>query len=172
MDAHVNPFEKLSIQEIYDGLMGGRFGPRWPEEKLQIGYTGTKGVDLLRRAFAFTAILDRDGAFAPNWRGLDYGCGWGRFLSVLLEKGPPEQMDGCDAWARTIQIVSGLGYKNNIFTVPELLEFESIAKLKYSFVMSFSVFTHLSPIAFERNIPVLLNSLRQDGTLYITVRHS
>lgn len=166
-----NPFEGLSLPEIYGGLLDGRFGPRWPDEKLQKGYTGTCGVDLLRRAFQFIEMLERDGAFKTGWRGLDYGCGWGRFLSTLRSKGTASQMDGCDAWAKTLGIISDLGYPNHVFKVSELLLPDEIAESAYDFIMTFSVFTHLSPRAFDQNIPVLLSGLAPGGRLYMTVRH-
>ena len=93
-----NPWKGMSLEEIYEALSEGREGlPRWPDTKLQAGYAGTHSVALLRRAFAFLNILDEDGAFCDGWRGLDYGCGWGRFASVMLSKGTPEQFDLVDA---------------------------------------------------------------------------
>ena len=169
---HVNPFEGLTFSQIYEGLMDGRFGPRWPSEQLQKGYTGTLGVDLLRRAFMFVEMLEQDGAFSEeDWRGLDYGCGWGRFLSVLLSKGTPDQADGCDAWERTLQIISELNYDNRIFRVSELIEPGEVPNQAYDFVLSFSVFTHLAHKAFHHNIDALLPALKPAGNLYITVRH-
>jgi hypothetical protein len=167
-----NPYEGKSLEEIYRGLMAGDFGYRWPDEKLQKGYTGTCGVDLLRRAFAFVEILDRDAAFKPNWKGLDYGCGWGRFASAMMSKGRPDQFDLCDAWARTLAIINGLGYRNRVFRVSDLLKPGEIPGGSYDFIMSFSVFTHLSAAAFEANIPALLEALKPNGKLYLTVRHA
>lgn len=166
-----NPFEGLQLAEIYEGLVSGRFGPRWPNEELQKGYTGTNKVDLLRRAFQYIDILDKDGAFKDGWKGLDYGCGWGRFPSTLLSKGSPEQLDGCDAWTKTLNIIADLGYKNRIFRVSELIKPGEIEPNIYDFITAFSVLTHLSPKAFNQNIPALLQSLKPGGNLYITVRH-
>lgn len=168
---YANPYQDLKLQEIYDGLISGQFGPRWPDEKLQKGYTGTNKIDLLRRAFAFIDILDKDGAFKPGWKGIDYGCGWGRFGSTLLSKGTPEQLDLCDAWQVTLNHIQALDYQNHIFKVPSLLEVDSVPANTYDFGLSFSVFTHLSPRSFEANIPVLRNSLKEGGSFYITVRH-
>ena len=168
---YMNPFQGLELQEIYDGLLIGTFGPRWPEEKLQKGYTGTSKIDLLRRAFAFIDILDKDGAFVSGWKGLDYGCGWGRFGSTLLSKGTPEQLDLCDAWQITLDHLHSLNYSNHAFKVPSLLEADSVPANNYDFGLSFSVFTHLSPRSFEANIPVLRDSLKEGGSFYITVRH-
>jgi SAM-dependent methyltransferase len=172
MDDKRSAFGDLPLPEIYAGLLSGRFGPKWPNEAMQRGYVGTYGVDLLRRAFKFTDILEQDGAFAnPDWRGLDYGCGWGRFASVLLAKGSAQQLDLCDAWAATLQILGKLNYENRVFKVPELLGAGDLPSREYDFVLSFSVFTHLNDEAFHRNIPVILESLKRGGQFYFTVRH-
>ena len=169
---YVSPFADLTLQQIYDGLMSGKFGPRWPDEKLQKGYVGSSGPQLLKRALDFIAILDRDGAFKEGWKGLDYGCGWGRFLSTMLSKGKSGQLDGCDAWQITLGHINKLGFANYIFKVSELLKEGEISPAHYDFVMSFSVFTHLSPSAFEHNLSYLMSTLKPSGVLYITVRHA
>lgn len=171
MRAYANPFEGMKVEEIYDGLIEGKFGPRWPDLQIQAGYTGTNNVDTLRRAFAFIDVLAKDGAFKPGWKGLDYGCGWGRFASVLLSKGTPDQLDLCDAWIHTLRIIAELGYGNRIFRVSELLKPGEIAEGIYDFILSFSVFTHLSHQAFAQNMPLLRAALKPSGTFYFTVRH-
>ena len=166
-----NPFDGLSLKDIYAGLLTGRFGPRWPSEALQKSFVGTNGVDLTRRTFQFIDILDKDGAFKPGWKGFDYGCGFGRFGSTFLSKGSAEQFDLYDAWQKTIDVISKLGYKNQIKLLPEILAEGSLPDGRYDFGMSFSVFTHLAPRSFHSNIPVLLKALKPDGAMYITVRH-
>src|SRR4051794_824854 len=85
----------------------GRDLPRWPDEALQKKYTGAAGVSLMQSTLRFIDVLERAGAFTPSdWHGLDYGCGWGRIASVLLTKGAPEQLDLCDAWPQTIEILN------------------------------------------------------------------
>ncbi len=171
MSEYENPYQGMSFDQIYSGLIDGVFGPRWPNEQIQRGYTGTNKVDLVRRAFSFIDIIGKDGAFVPGWKGLDYGCGWGRLLTVLLSRGSAQQADGCDAWSKTLDIISTLGFNNYIFKVPELLDNNSLPHNKYNFIISFSVFTHLSPAAIRGNIPPLLQGLKDAGNLYITVRH-
>ena len=58
-----------------------------------------------------------------------------------------------------------------MFPVSELLEENEIPPGTYDFILSFSVFTHLSPAAFEQNIPVLVEALKPGGRFYFTVRH-
>lgn len=171
-DTCKNPFQDLSLEEIYARLTSGADNlPQWPSKEIQKGYVGTHSIDLLRRSFQFIKILENDGAFVPDWNGLDYGCGFGRFASLLLTKGTPDQLDLCDAWKQTLRIISTLHYKNRVFPVSELLKPGEIPDARYDFILSFSVFTHLSPLAFKRNIPLLIGGLKSKGKLYFTVRH-
>ena len=170
--AYTNPYEGKSLDEIYDGLQSGAFGPRWPDENLQKGYAGTNKTQLLGRAFDFIDMLKKDGAFdGDDWKGLDYGCGWGRFASVMLREGPASQFDLCDAWQVTLDHIAKLDYDNHIFKVPSLLTDGAIPEDTYDFILSFSVFTHISHQSFQENLPRLIKALKDDGKLYITVRH-
>ena len=116
-------------------------------------------------------MLEKDGAFVPGWKGLDYGCGWGRFASVMVTKGGTDQFDLCDAWPRTLTILREMGYRNRTYKVSDLLANGWLPGSMYNSIMSFSVFTHLSAFAFPTNIPRLLDALKPGGNLYITVRH-
>jgi SAM-dependent methyltransferase len=170
---HVNPFAGLSVEEMYDRLRLGRLDlPKWPTEDVQRAWVAYSGVGLLRRSLHFIDMLDQDGAFAKEgWRGLDYGCGWGRFASVLLTKGSADQLDLADAWEKTLRVIRNLNYRNKIYAVSELLLDDELP-FGYDFVLSFSVFTHLSPDAFRHNLTKLLKLLKAGGRLYITVRHA
>jgi hypothetical protein len=167
-----DPFAGLSHQEIYKRLTSGTPGlPQWPDEKTQAGYAGTNGPGLVRRSLAFVDMLKNDGAFAPGWKGLDYACGWGRFASLLLSHGTPEQLDLADAWPVTLKLLERGGFKNRVSHVSELLTETDLPPSTYDFAFSFSLFTHLNHEAFTHNIGALRKALRPRGTLYITVRH-
>ena len=146
--------------------------PRWPSEELQKKYTGNHGPALMRTTLRFVETLERAGAFRPGWRGLDYGCGWGRIASAMLTRGGPEQLELCDAWPSTIALLEGAGFKNRIFAVSEVLKEGEVAPGAYDFIYAFSVFTHLRRDAFENNLPLLLGALKPGGKLYLTVRHA
>jgi SAM-dependent methyltransferase len=153
------------------GAAGGL--PAWPEAALQMKYTGASGVGLMRSTLRFVDALEAAGAFAaPGWRGLDYGCGWGRIASVLLTRGGPEQLDLCDAWPQTIEILGKAGFANRVFAVPEVLRPGDIPPAGYDFAYAYSVFTHLRRDVFEQNLAVLLAGLRPGGRAYLTVRHA
>jgi len=164
----------LSLTELTEQLARGAGGilPRWPSREDQLKYTGGEGVSLLERASQFIGLLEADGAFEGDWKGLDYGCGWGRIASFLLTRGSPEQLDLCDAWELSLQFISRNNFRNKSWKVNELLSETDIPKACYDFIYGFSVFTHLTREAFERNVQVLLGGLKSSGTLYFTVRHS
>lgn len=168
---HADPYEGLTLEELYEALREGRAGPRWPPENVQELFTGIYRIALLRRSLEFIRILDEDGAFPPGWKGLDYGCGFGRFPSLLLSKGSPEQLDMCDAWEKTLDILATLGHRNRVFRVSELLKPGEIPPDSYDMILSFSVFTHFSARAFATNLPVLMAALKPGGHFYFTVRH-
>ena len=146
--------------------------PAWPSEELQTKYTGIHGVRLMRSTLRFLDTLERDGAFArPDWRGLDYGCGWGRIASAMLSHGSPEQLDLCDAWPKTIDLLGEAGFANRVTTVSEVLKPGEIPAGAYDFIYAYSVFTHLRRDAFENNLRLLAQGLKPGGQLYFTVRH-
>lgn len=168
---HTDPYAGLGVPELYEALLEGRAGPRWPNETVQRMYVGNNGVSLLRQSLEFLRMLDEDGAFPPGWRGLDYGCGFGRFATLLLSKGNPEQLDMCDAWEKTLSILADLGHRNRVFRVSELLRPGELDQATYDVILAFSVFTHLSPAAYEANLPVLADALKPGGRFYFTVWH-
>lgn len=167
------PLAGKSLEEIYSLLSGaGDHGlPRWPDETMQKNYTGGSGVPLLQRAELFVEALEADGAFEnPNWKALDYGCGWGRIASYLLTRGTPEQLDMCDAWQESIDLAKSGGFRNEIFKVSDVIHAGEIPSHRYDFCYAMSVFTHLGKTSFESNIESLMDALKPGGKLYFTVR--
>lgn len=147
--------------------------PQWPAPELQQNFTAGDGIELLKRTKDFVEALSQDGAFdTDNWRALDFGCGWGRIASLLLTKGRPEQLDLCDAWQSSLDHLAACGFRNRHWIVPEILSPGSIPHNTYDFSYAFSVFTHLNRTSFEAGLSNLVNSLRNAGRLYFTVRHN
>lgn len=147
--------------------------PAWPSEEQQKQYTASHGRALMRKTIAFVDTLERHGAFeTAEWRGLDYGCGWGRIATVMLTKGRPDQLDLCDAWPATIELLSKAGFANRVLTTSELVGEGELAEGAYDFIYSYSVFTHLRQDAFENNLARLVRALRPAGKLFVTVRHA
>lgn len=128
-------------------------------------------MSLVNRAIRFISILSDDGAFADQeWRGLDYGCGWGRIAACLLTRGTPGQLDLCDAWDKSIAFIEDGNYRNKRWRTSETLNENDLPKKIYDFVYAFSVFTHLEPNAMISNTRIIVDSLKEGGSLYFTVR--
>jgi acetyltransferase-like isoleucine patch superfamily enzyme/SAM-dependent methyltransferase len=161
----------LEVLFAADRTFGDRL-PRWPAIEVQQQFTGGSGMHLLKRTRSFVDMIAEDGAFAhADWKGLDFGCGWGRIASYLLSKGSPEQLDLCDAWERSLEYIAQNNFKNRWWKVPEVLVPESVPSKTYDLIFAFSVFTHLNKHAFETNLAALRAALRRGGRLYFTVRH-
>lgn len=144
--------------------------PTWPDPETQKRFTGGTGKSLVDRAAAFARVIEEDGAFSGSWRGLDYGCGWGRIASYLLTRGGPAQLDLCDAWQGSLNFIAAGGFKNRAFLVSELLKPGEINE-EYDFIYAFSIFTHLGRATFENNLKQLASAIRVGGSVYFTVRH-
>jgi 2-polyprenyl-3-methyl-5-hydroxy-6-metoxy-1,4-benzoquinol methylase len=170
MTQYHNPFEGLTQDQIYGKLRSPSSAPQWPDVGMQLKYTNWKGPTLIGRTMAFIDILERDGAFRPNWKGLDYGCGWGRIASLCLSKGSAAQLDMVDAWTKSLSDVGTLKFPNRIWQVSEILQSGDLPADTYDFVYSFSVFTHLARKPFEENLLMLSKALKKNGNIYITVR--
>lgn len=173
----IPPLAGFDLQQILGTLMRGEDDtghqdlPRWPTEDVQRRYTGGCGMNLLQRTKKFVDILEANGAFGnPDWRGLDYGCGWGRIASYLLTKGFPHQLDLCDSWQHSIDFLSQTKCDNKVLLVSELLRDNELTPRVYDFCYAFSVFTHLSKEQFINNFPRLVESLKTGGRLFFTVR--
>ena len=145
--------------------------PKWPNEDLQKQFTGDSGVKLMKRARDFIGLLESDGALAtPNWKGLDYGCGWGRLASFMLTKGRADQLDMCDAWPASLELAKSGRFSNAMFLVSEVVQDSEIKREHYNFIFAMSVFTHLGREAFINNLSVLTRACKPGGRLYFTVR--
>ncbi len=166
------PFAGLTVEELYGRIESGGAGvPKWPSEADQKRFTGGSGLMLLRRAAGLAQLMERDGAFAnPNWKGLDYGCGWGRIATYMLTRGAPEQLDMCDAWQGSLDLARKGGFSNHMFKVSDHLQAGEIPAGRYDFIYALSIFTHLNREAVDTNIPRLVEGLKPGGRLYITVR--
>lgn len=171
----LGPLHGRRLDELYHLFTAGKGSgvPQWPSEEKQIQYTGGQGEPLLNRARVFVDFLARDEAFVrADWKGLDYGCGWGRIASYMLTIGSPEQLDLCDAWQESLELARDAGFTNKLFKVSDIVLEEELQNHSYDFIYAMSIFTHLSREAFENNIKQLTGALTHGGRLYFTVRFS
>ena len=126
MSQYRSPFLGLTATEIYKMLSNrgeprDSAIPRWPSPDIQRKYVGLEGVEAVQRAMNFIDLLAEDGAFTPAWKGVDYGCGFGRIASLMLIEGNASQLDLCDAWPQALTLLESGGFKNERRLVSEQL---------------------------------------------------
>lgn len=170
---HKNPLAGKSAEEIYDLLSGAKPSstplPRWPAPEVQAGFIARSGVSAVRLTQDYLDLLVKDGAFKGDWKGLDYGCGFGRFTSLMLQYGIPAQVDMADPMTRVQKMIKESGFENRFFLIPQILTDGDLPK-EYDFVFTYSVFTHFAHEPFVKNFAQLLSVLKPGGTFYATFR--
>jgi SAM-dependent methyltransferase len=101
---------------------------------------------------------------------LDYGCGWGRLLRLMLRYTPAAQVWGLDPWDRSIDLCREHRIPVNLAVSDYLPMTLPVGKARFDLIFAFSVFTHLSPRCALQVMTTLRSYLKEDGLLAITVR--
>jgi SAM-dependent methyltransferase len=148
--------------------------PRMAQDAIQDQWTGTHGMPLLLQSVNFVNAVTygfREHAGRPldHQRILDYGCGWGRLLRLMLRRSNPDRLVGVDPWDRSVAICHDDGVLGKIVQseyLPESLPVEGSFDLAYAF----SVFSHTSENATKKALSAIRQSISPDGLLAITIR--
>jgi SAM-dependent methyltransferase len=171
------PLEVLG--ELYLGLPGypslaAALPPMAPAQ-VQRDWTGTDGQALMNQSCAFVNSVVRaaqqhlsrpvDGATV-----LDYGCGWGRLLRLMLRYTPAERIWGLDPWDRSIELCREHRIPVNLAVSDYLPKDLPVGSARFDLIFAFSVFTHLSPRCALQVMRTLRAYVNDDGLLAITVR--
>lgn len=167
-------FDRDVLFRLGKGLLTheGLNGIGWPDPSIQRAYTGADGEVLLQRTIDFVEKLI---ACAPiieceNWRGLDYGVGFGRIASILSNFGRPDQLTCVDAWEKSLSLAKSCGLKNPAYLVDSQLGKLSLQPNSFDFAYAYSIFTHLPKDVFLKNIEMIVSSLKPGGVFVFTVR--
>ena len=149
--------------------------PRMARKDVQLEWTGDHGPTLLFESLLFVKGIE---AAFPRLLGrplrdatmLDFGCGWGRLIRLMLWFSHPNRIYGVDPWGRSLQVCAEDRVPGNLAQsdwIPDSLPFDD---LQFDLVYAFSVFTHLS----ERTMMAAQRAIRQrikpDGLFVITIR--
>lgn len=147
--------------------------PSMASDEVQCNWTGTSGLPLLHQSVAFVSSVDRACqrhlGHPPRGRVLDYGCGWGRLMRLMLKYVDPDQLYGTDPWDTSLALCrqhNCLGHLAKCDDVPKALPFPETFDLVYAF----SVFTHLSERTARAVQEVLRHHVKPDGLLVVTIR--
>lgn len=161
----------LDVPEFHRALRA--WLPSMVGEDVQRDWTGSAGLPLLLQSTDFVASIEKACqqylGHGLQGRVLDYGCGWGRLLRLMLRYVDPEQLHGTDPWGVSLALCRQhrcMGQVAACDYVPRTLPFEG----EFDLVYAFSVFTHLSENTANAVLQVLHRHLRKDGMLVLTIR--
>ena len=149
--------------------------PRMASEEVQKNWTGASGYVLLRQSLTFVRTVwhNYERLTGKTLRGstiLDYGCGYGRILRLMMYFTELEKLHGCDPWQKSIDICKEDGIACRL-AVTEYLPTElPYQKRSFDLIYAFSVFTHTSPRASAAAMSALAKVTKPDGLLVITIR--
>ncbi|MBB4517823.1 class I SAM-dependent methyltransferase [Paraburkholderia fungorum] len=163
----------MHIPEQYAALR--QYLPTMASVEVQKHWTGAYGVPLLLQSCAFVRAI-REGFHLYTGRPLnglpvlDYGCGWGRLLRLMLAVTGPENLYGCDPWHKSLEACDGDRIRANIALSNYLPTDLPFPGKKFSLIYAFSVFTHLSERAASAALSACRKHIVNDGLMAITVR--
>lgn len=148
--------------------------PTMASDEVQRNWTGNCGESLMNQSVAFVkTMLSIHGSCSSkptaDLRILDFGCGWGRLLRLLLKYVPARRLHGVDPWQRSIDLCREHRIPCQLALsdyVPHSLPFEGPFDLAYAF----SVFTHLSEPTARIALATLRKTIAEDGLLCLTIR--
>ncbi|MFM0705112.1 class I SAM-dependent methyltransferase [Paraburkholderia sediminicola] len=163
----------MNIPEQYTTLR--KYLPTMASPQVQKHWTGDHGVPLLLQSCAFVRAV-REGFHLHTNRPLDglsvldYGCGWGRLLRLMLAVTGPENLFGCDPWYKSLEVCDGDRIRANIALSDYLPTDLPFPGRKFSLIYAFSVFTHLSERAATAALSACRKHIADDGMMAITIR--
>ena len=148
--------------------------PSMASDQVQRDWTGNSGWPLMSQSLDFIRTLLQMRAELPGppiaeSRILDFGCGWGRLLRLLLKFAPEDNLFGVDPWDKSIALCREHGLRcalGQSSVLPRSLPFSG----PFDIVFAYSVFTHLSANAARLVLSTLRASIAPTGFLCITIR--
>jgi lipopolysaccharide biosynthesis protein/SAM-dependent methyltransferase len=148
--------------------------PAFPAAEWQQQFTGSSNAHAMREAFKFYTLMKEQAAKRGMHLGarsqvLDFGCGWGRYLRLLMRDVGPKGLHGADVDPDMIGFcrVSGLPAQFSVLPPQGPAPY---ANESFDLVFAYSVFSHLSEAAFTSWMQEFGRILRPDGLLIFTTQ--
>ncbi len=146
--------------------------PPMASSEVQAEWTGDTGHVLLAKSIGFIRSVaaeypDLRGESLRNKKILDFGCGYGRFLRMAMFYS--NDVWGVDPWPQSVQTCVDAGLSDRVVlseNLPQSLPVDA----DFDFILSFSVFTHLSERAARTALKAMRRHIKKGGIVCITVR--
>jgi ubiquinone/menaquinone biosynthesis C-methylase UbiE len=150
------------------------FLPRFPDDALQLAWTGLKGGRLLRQSLGFAQqIVSACASHGVDLRMaqvLDFGVGWGRIAMLLLKHVAPRDLVGCDAWESSLELARSGQLPNEFLLCEPRLQTLPCPEGSKDLIYASYVFTSLGEASFQPCLNGLTSMLRPGGLLAFNVR--
>src|SRR5271165_2274493 len=148
--------------------------PRMAKEEVQLSWTGSAGVDLLKMTVDFVRSLSYNfprltGRPLEGAKVLDFGCGYGRITRLMYYFSNEDLVYGLDPWDKSIEICHADGLTKNFLQSDYLPATLPVPRADFDLIFAFSVFTHLSERATVTCLNTLADYVKPDGLIAITV---
>jgi SAM-dependent methyltransferase len=152
----------------------GQHLPPFPDPEWQAKFVGSSNAQAMREAFSFYTLLkglmESNGTpIGSETRALDFGCGWGRYIRLMMKDIGAEALYGADVDPDMIGFcrISGLPAK---FAVMPPLGPTEYPDGNFDLIFAYSVFSHLSKDAHGVWMQEFARILRPGGLLVFTTQ--
>lgn len=148
--------------------------PRMASVEVQKKYTGQNGYELLKNTLAFVRQVENNyvrhtGRVLNGETVMDFGVGYGRMVRLLYYFTDPSNIWGLDPMPEPMKICADdklLGNIRQSESVPTSLPTDGRT---FDLAYSFSVFTHLSPLAADPCLAAVRDVMNPGGLFMLTV---
>lgn len=163
----------LLTQSVQEEVVQGLRFPRFPQDSVQAQFVGSCGQQALHEAYYFYDYCKREATQAGvpinlNFKVIDFGTGWGRFLRFFWKDVSEEGLNGVDIDPAMIELCKSQGIPGNLKTIQPLglLPFEDTS---IDFILAYSVFTHLPDNVHRHWMQEFKRVVRPGGIVAMTI---
>jgi len=152
-----------------------RLLPAMASDDVQIRWTGTCGIPLLKQtldfvrsaAYNYSSVTGRSLSDATI---LDFGCGYGRIARLMYYFVNETNFYGVDPWDTSIELCRTAGLSTNFHISDYLPSDLPVGETRFDLMYAFSVFTHLSERATLAALRTLRRYSAESSILAVTIR--
>lgn len=164
-----NEWFKANLNPTAHGL------PELPAEHIQKQFTGKAGKSNLEQAFAFyqfirSRYLLNSTKPSAETKVMDFGAGWGRIARLFLRDINSHNLVAVDPMAQAVALMQETKLPCRIVHSQQLPPLPEVQTEQFDLIYAYSVFSHLSEVAFRAWMPHLLSLLVPGGVLVFTTR--